>query len=100
MPRHQEPDSGRRDLLKVAAGVALLSGLQLTAQAVTAAGKTLKIGIIALVTWAVRSGEVWARRATRCCSPLVIFRMIRSSLQALVLVPAPVRRWKQPHSAR
>jgi hypothetical protein len=46
MPRHHKPNPGRRDLLKAAGGVALLSVLALTVKGVAADGKRSKIGII------------------------------------------------------
>ena len=61
MPRHRKPDPGRRELLKTAGGVALLSVLPLTVEAVAADAKKLKIGIIGSGHVGSALGEVWAK---------------------------------------
>src|ERR1700689_3014717 len=61
MPRHHEAAPGRRDLLKAAGGVALLSVLPLTVKALAADEKRSKIGIIGSGHVGSALGEVWAK---------------------------------------
>jgi 8-hydroxy-5-deazaflavin:NADPH oxidoreductase len=61
MPKHPKADPVRRDLLKAAGAVALLSLLPLTVKAVAADGKRLKIGIIGSGHVGSALGEVWAK---------------------------------------
>ena len=61
MSRHHKTDPGRRDLLKAAGGVALLSVLSSTVNAVAADGKKWKIGIIGSGHVGSALGEVWAK---------------------------------------
>jgi 8-hydroxy-5-deazaflavin:NADPH oxidoreductase len=60
MRRHHKPDSGRRDLLRAAGNVVLLSVLPLTVKALAADGKKSKIGIIGSGHVGSALGEVWA----------------------------------------
>jgi predicted dinucleotide-binding enzyme len=61
MTRHPKPDPGRRNLLKAAGGVALLSVLPMTLWVGAADGKKLKIGIIGSGHVGSALGEVWAK---------------------------------------
>jgi 8-hydroxy-5-deazaflavin:NADPH oxidoreductase len=61
MPKHPNPNPGRRDVLKAAGGVALLSVLPLSVKALAADGKRSKIGIIGSGHVGSALGEVWAK---------------------------------------